>query len=119
MARLLELIKLGTRASVIPQLLVVGEDFQQGCRKGPVGLLPIGVQAVDLLPDQRIGSEQQGQAPILMPPFFKIREVLQGTGLVRELANVQIFQSYKEGMQFVHDLGLKRRHMGLVESEQP
>jgi hypothetical protein len=68
--RLLELIQLCPRPSVIPQLLVMRQHFQQSGRK--VGeLFPlVKADPLNLLADQGINCEHQ--ATILVSPFFEL-----------------------------------------------
>ena len=75
MLDLQELLKLCCRTSVVPELLVVLENIFEGRRERGEVLPLVIVKLVDLLPDQRIGSQQNCQAAILMPRLFELREV--------------------------------------------
>ena len=78
LASLLELVEFCAATRVIPELLVVGQDLEQGGGERREGLPLIMVESMDLLTDQGVDCQQQRQPLVLMPPLFELREILQG-----------------------------------------
>ena len=110
--RLLELVQFRPRASIIPQLSVVGEHFQESCREG-AELLPL-IRAPRWI-DQRVRCQEQSKVTVLTPPLFQFGQVFERAGLEGELTNVEGLQGDEERVKLIHDLALWTGGHGLVD----
>ena len=86
---------------------MVGEHLKQCRRERAEALALIRTDTVNLLADQGVHGEQQGQATILVTPLLKLGQVLERARLELELANIQVLQGNEKGVQLVHDLGFR------------
>ena len=59
---------------------------------------------MNLLANERVNCEQQGQTSIFMSPFLEIREILERARCDREITDVQILERDEKRMELVHHL---------------
>ena len=112
---MLDLRQRHTRPRIIPQVLVIVEDLEQGLRERRV-CRPLlrDEEAEYLLPYRTIGRHQERQARALRPELLELLEVLERPLGARERADIQVLERHEEGMEPMEQRGHISHRLGLI-----
>ena len=110
----LDLRQRHARPSVIPQVLVVDENLEQGLREGRVRRPLLRKETENLLPYRPIGCHQERQTRAFRSELLELLEVLERPLGAREGADVQVLERHKESVEPLEQRGHVSHRLGLI-----